>query len=124
MAYSVDLRNRVVSAYQQKKGSLEQMAHRFLVSPSSVSRWVGTTKRGEPLSAKHSPGRNRVIKDPEKIKRLWDEDPDAFQHEIAARYQEQEGKTVSRATIGRTKQRMGWSRKKRASSPVSKTQSA
>ncbi len=112
MSYSADLRTRAVSAYKQKEGSVKQIAHRFLVSSSSLCRWVRKVRKGEALEAKSPPGRNRLVSNPQIIQQLWEQDPDAFQEEIAKRYQEVVGQKVSQSTIRRTKQRMRWSRKK------------
>jgi transposase len=38
--FSVDLRQRVVDAYAQGEGTIDQLAAHLSVSPSSVERWV------------------------------------------------------------------------------------
>jgi transposase len=40
MAYSMDLRYRVVEAYERGEGSMQQLAERFRVNVSSVFDWI------------------------------------------------------------------------------------
>ncbi len=37
--YSLDLRQRVVEAYENKEGSLRRIARRFKVGPNTVQAW-------------------------------------------------------------------------------------
>ena len=54
--YSVDLRERIVSAVELDGMSKAQAARTFSVSLSSVKRYVNKAKRGESLAPKRRPG--------------------------------------------------------------------
>jgi len=40
--YSIDFRQKIVDVYEQGKGSIRELAKRFLVSPDTVQRLVNT----------------------------------------------------------------------------------
>jgi transposase len=54
--YSEDLRQRVVDAYTRKEGTQEELAVRFEVSLSSVSRWIGQHRATASVAPKVNPG--------------------------------------------------------------------
>ena len=44
-AYSLDLREKVLTAYHQKEGSIRQLAKRFTVSPRFVGELMARLRR-------------------------------------------------------------------------------
>lgn len=115
MAYSLDLRERVVAAV--KEGMTQpEVAERFKVSVSSVERYVRREREGE-LRAKPPPGRAATIAAAsygalaEQVARH----NDASLKEHCELWQQEQGASVSVYTMCRTLQQAGLSRKKDAS---------
>jgi putative transposase len=78
MAYSVDLRRRVVNAVREGEGTQEEVAKRFKVSLSSLKRWLNR----EDLAA-DKPGPRGPRLDIEALKKAVQEKPDAYLDEYA-----------------------------------------
>jgi transposase len=113
MAYSLDLRERVVAAV--KEGMTQpEVGERFKVSLSSVERYVRRERRGE-LRAKPPPGRAATIAAAsygalaEQVARH----NDASLKEHCELWQQEQGASVSVYAMCRALQRAGLSRKKR-----------
>ncbi len=60
-AYSVDLREKIVDAVIQRGMSKEEAARTFGVGVSSVKRYVKKVEKGESLSPKKAPGKERKL---------------------------------------------------------------
>lgn len=109
----MDLRQRIVAAYNNKEGSIRQLAERFKVSKSSTERVInleGST--GSVAPKPHSGGRTAIEVDPALIRAWLDETCDLTQQQLAERLTEHTGQAVSRSTIGRSLKRFGITRKK------------
>jgi len=79
VAYSLDLRQRVVDAVRNAEQTKEEIAERFLVSISSMNRWL----RREHLQAdRPGPTTARTI-DREALKQLVQSEPDCYLDEYA-----------------------------------------
>jgi transposase len=113
---AVDLRKRVVKAYENSNETLAQIAGRFGVGEASVNRWVSRNRKlGTVAPLPHAGGTDRKV-DPagqELMKRLVDAKPDATRDELARAYREATGVSLSVATVGRTVWRLGYTLKKR-----------
>ena len=114
-AYSVDLRQKIIDAHNQKEGSQRQVAKRFRVSLSFIEnllkryRTDGTVEpraHGGGQSAKLSPEQESVIAT------LVEEDNDAILTELCDRLEQRAGVRVSRATMGRIVQKLKLTQKK------------
>ena len=114
-AYSVDLRQKIIDAHNQKEGSQRQLAKRFRVSLSFIEnllkryRTDGTVEpraHGGGQSAKLSPEQESVIAT------LVEEDNDAILTELCDGLEQRAGVRVSRATMGRIVQKLKLTRKK------------
>ena len=123
MAYSLDLRERVVAAV--KEGMTQpEVAEHFKVSLSSVERYVRREREGE-LRAKPPPGRAATIAAAsygalaEQVARH----NDASLKEHCELWQQAQGASVSVYTMCRTLQRAGLSRKKDSSGEPAGSQS-
>jgi len=112
-AYSLDLRERVMKAYDEGKWTVGQIAERFKVG----EWWVHKLKRQRQGGNGIAPRKGKVGKPPsfhpEQISRLEqyvDKHPDATLEQI----HEKIGATCTMATIHNTLQRLGYRYKKNA----------
>lgn len=108
---SLDLRERIVTAYQHKEGSYEVLAVRFSVSPAAVGKFVRQQREMGTLQPQvHRRGRKAAIRG-EKKEQLQEhlrEHPDAtLQERIEALELE-----CSVKTMWQTLRRLGWRFKK------------
>lgn len=116
-AYAQDLRDRVLQA----TGLLREVAERFGVSPSYVSRVRWRSKRLGQLSAgaqcNHVPLRLGALKEP--LLAQVSLAPEQTLVELCQWVQGTHGMTVGPTTMGKTLHRFGLTLKKRPSMPVS-----
>ena len=113
-ALSIDLRERIVSAYEQGQGSQQALADRFHVSLSSVERLLRLKRETGSLEPKpHRSGHQPIINEDDfpLIEDLLKDD--LIQEELAQRFTEQTGRSVSQPTISRVLRRMEITRKKK-----------
>jgi transposase len=80
MAYSIDFRRKVLEIKSRESLSFEEVALRFGVSKSSVSRWA---KRLEPCLTRK---KTATKINPDRLIRDVEQHPDAYQHERAERF--------------------------------------
>jgi len=121
---SLDLRQRIVTAWQQGEGTWKELAERFGVGEATVDRLVARFRRsGSVAPDPHGGGQSHRIPDEAlpAVRGLLDTRPDSTIEELAEAYRRQSGRRVSRATMGRAVVRLGYSRKKRPSSARSAT---
>ena len=115
-AYSVDLRQKIIEAHNQKEGSQRQLAKRFRVSLSFIENLL-KRYRTEGTVEPRAHGGGRVAKlsreQEQVLVNLVAEDNDAILVELCARLDEQTGVRVSRATMGRIVQKLKLTRKKK-----------
>ena len=119
--YSVDLRQRVVDAYARGEGTIDQLAARFSVSPSSVERWVRRHRATGSVAPTPNPAgkANAIVTEEDRalLVRFYREQPDATYEELAERFSRETGRPVARSTMGASVKRLRITRKKRASYP-------
>jgi transposase len=112
-AYSTDLRERIVSAVERRKGSLRELAALFLMSLSTIVRLLRRHRAsGSVLPKPHAGGRGPRF-DAEACQRLRvlvAAQPDATLAELRERL----GIPCGLSTLCRTLQRLGLSRKKKS----------
>jgi transposase len=120
-SYSMDLRERVVEAYDREsgRGSQARLGKRFGVSPAWVCKLLqrrGQTGDYGPLRTKR--GRKGVFTGRllERLEKLVQQQPDVTLAELRDRT----GVTCSLAAICKTLQRLDYRRKKRHCGPLSK----
>lgn len=114
MAYSLDLRERIVATV--KEGAKQpEVAERFKVSLSSVERYVRREREGG-LQAKPPPGRPATIAAASygTLAEQVAEHNDASLKQHCDLWLAEQGTSVSVYAMCRTMQRAGLSRKKRA----------
>jgi transposase len=114
-AYSDDLRQRIVRAVETGMPRAEA-AHLFAVSERTIKRYLRQWREAGDLAPRTSPGRPRAITpdDHARVRAQLADAPDATLAMQCARWQETTGVVVSASTWCRTRQRVGWTRKKRA----------
>lgn len=125
--YSLDLRKRVVGAVKQGQNQ-SQVARRFAVWSSTVSRYMVSrymaySEPRDSLAPKPPPGAGRKI--PEAVSVALSERvaqaPGATLAQHQAWLAQTHGIAVSPATVHRAVHRLGFTHKKRASSPAKGT---
>lgn len=123
-AYSLDLRQKVIDAYNAKEGSQRQLGQRFSVSLSFVRDLLKRYREDGTLAPREHGGGATAKLNAEQValvERLVEEDNDAILVELCERLEQQSGVRVSRATMGRLTQRLLLTRKKSHSMPVNET---
>jgi transposase len=110
--YSQDLRKRVLETVRRGDGSVRQIARRFLVSVSFVTRLLRTHRDTGSLEPKPHGGGNPAVLAPEDLQRLRElvrQQPDATLEELRQRL----GASCSAMTISRALRKLGLPRKKK-----------
>jgi transposase len=110
--YSQDLRKRVLDTVQRGDGSLRQIARRFLVSISFVTRLLRLHRGTGSLEPKPHGGGNPAVLGPEDLERLRElirQQPDATLEELRQRL----GASCSTMTLSRALRKLGLPRKKK-----------
>ena len=111
-AYSQDLRQRILETVQRGEGSLRQIACRFLVSLSFVTRLLRLHRNTGSLQPKPHGGGNPAVLGPEDLERLRElvqKQPDATLEELQQRL----GVSCSLMTISRALRKLKLPRKKK-----------
>ena len=115
IAYSTDLRQRVIEAYEAKEGSPRQIAERFQVSLSFVrdlrrrKRETGTVEP-KPRSGGTVPKLN--ASELPIVEQLVEAQPDALLRELCERFAERTTIRVSLSTMHRAVEQLNLSYKK------------
>lgn len=114
--YQLDLRQRIVGAYERKDGSIRQLAERFRVSPQTVQTYLNRARRtGDLTPAPHGGGPPRRLQPAQErtLRALVRTANDRTDAEYAQMLAAKTGVGVSRRTINRTWARLGITRKKK-----------
>lgn len=122
MAYSLDLRKRVLAAIERGM-DVKEAASTFQVGRSTILRWRAQQRATGTVAARTSPGRTRLIDVSAEadLRAQLEQQPDATLAEHVAEWTASEHPPLSLATMARAIARVGWTRKKRLSTPVSRT---
>ena len=111
-AYSQDLRKRILDTVQRGDGTLGQIARRFLVSVSFITRLLQLHRSTGSLEPKPHGGGNPAVllpEDLEQLRELVRQQPDATLEELRQRL----GDSCSLMTISRALRKLGLPRKKK-----------
>jgi transposase len=122
--YSLDLRQKIIAALDRGVGSQHAVADLFGVSLSFVERLLQRQRTTGTLApCPHAGGPPRCLgeTDEQIIRQRLEQQPDSTLDELGEALAQQSGKSVSRATLGRTVQRLNLPRKKRPSTRPSAT---
>jgi len=120
-AYSLDLRQKVIDAYNRKEGSQRQLAKRFSVSLSFIQDLLKRYREDKTIESRaHKGGGSTKLNDEQValVVKLVEDDNDAILVELCERLEQQSGVRVSRATMGRITQKLCLTRKKSHFMPV------
>jgi transposase len=115
-AYSLDLRQRVVAAYEKGKGSLAEVAEQFNVGQTFVKKMLRQHREtGSVAPLEHGGGRQPSLSDKEHrlLRQKVKEQPDVSLSELQEHLLTRVGATVSLPTIHRSLRQSGHSRKKK-----------
>jgi transposase len=115
-AYSVDLRERVVAAFDVGGMSDEQVASLFKVGEATVHRWKRLKRETGSLVPKLPNGGGmppRVAPEQyEVVRAIVRDEPDLTVPEVAWEFHRRTGRSVSPSAMGRTLRKLGFTRKK------------
>ena len=123
LAYSADLRERVLLAYQHGEGTAAVLARRFRLALNTVKNWVRAAEREGRRVAKplgHGPEPRLGTAERAVLCQLVAADNHATLAEYGARRAAQTGVRVSRPALSVTLKRLGLTRKKRRSGRASR----
>ena len=121
-AYSLDLRRRVVQAYDERLETRPEIAERFGVSLSFITKLLRRRRQtGWVAARRHTGGRPGSLDEQglEKLRVLIRQQPDATLAELRERLRQQGYGSPSRSAVGRYVQRLHLPRKKSHSRPAS-----
>ncbi len=114
--YSIDLRQKIVDAYSNQEGSYRQLAQHFRVSFSFVKRLMKRYKDTGKIEPKpHGGGQQSKLKAEhlETLRQVVEEDNDAILEELCELFYQKTQLRVSRATMGRSVEKLNLTRKKK-----------
>ncbi len=123
-ALPLDLRKRVINAWQKKKLTTEELADIFGIGEATVKRWQRQYRETKSLAPKPHGGGNppRIAKeDWPKVQALVQQHPDWTEEQYAKTLEKEHGIRASSVTVGRVIRKLGYSVKKRPSSPKNGT---
>ena len=115
-AYSLDLREKVLTAYHRKEGSIRQLAKRFTVSPRFVGELISRFRRTGSYAPHPHRGGNPPRIDAQGrqvVSVLVQAQPDATLDELCHLYAKRCQVKPSRSSMHRTLVRLKLTRKKR-----------
>jgi transposase len=115
-AYSADLRHKIVSAYEQGEGTLDEIAAIFDIGRCSVARYVRLHRSGESLQPKPRGGGvafSLTEKHLAVLQARVAEKNDSTLAELVAHLADKQKVTVHPSTVCRALRRLGLPRKKR-----------
>jgi transposase len=121
-AYSLDLRQKILRAYDQRRSSQRAIAALFGVSQSFVEKLLRRRRAtGDIAPRPHAGGRRALCNEAARavVRRLVQEQPDATRAEFCERLWIQQSLRVSVPTMGRLVIALRLPRKKSRSTPMS-----
>jgi transposase len=123
--YSIDLRQKIIDAYNNREDSQRKLAKRFSVSLTFIQKLLKRYRNNGTVEPKAHSGGNKGKLSSEQmavVVALVEEDNDAILVELCSRLEERTGILVSRATMGRITQKLNLTRKKKHCTPVKNIQ--
>jgi transposase len=123
-AYSIDLRQKILHAWERRLGSQRALADLFGVSLSFIEKLIRRYRTTGDIAPKPHAGGPRLRLDTTAatlVRRLMHDNADLTLEELCAHVADERGVRVSVATMCRVLQRLGLPRKKSRSTPASAT---
>lgn len=115
--YSYDLRKKVLTAYQNREGSMRQLSERFAVSMTFVFNLIKNFRQNGHIRPKAHGGGNKPVismENYEIISEIIAKKPDMTLKELCEYYEHKCGKKVSKSSMDRTLNKMKITRKKKS----------
>ncbi len=115
-AYSIDLRQKILSAWQNKEGTQRELAKRFKVSLSFIRDFLRRYRETGEIAARTQGGDRRSKlkgKEQELLKIIVTEKSDIYLREIQEKIKQRQGIEVSISSLSRTLNRLKLRRKKK-----------
>jgi transposase len=122
--YSLDLRQKILQAYDHQLGSQRALAALFGVSHACLEQLLRRRRTTGAIAPRPHAGGRQPHCDPAAlalVRQLVREQPDATLAELCAQLQQRRGLRISVATMCRVLQRLGLPRKKSPSMPRNAT---
>ena len=113
---SLDLRERIVEAYEQKEGSMRCIGKRFKVGKNTVLRLTKQKKETGDITAKAKGGSKPKQTTPENqilISKILLEQNDATLSDLCDLMSAETGKPISISSMHRLIENIGWTHKKK-----------
>lgn len=123
-AYSKDLREKVVRAYEEKQGSIRDLAKRFMICKATVGKWLKEYRELRLLEpVKQAGGKKPKIAGAklDSIKFIIKDDKDATLEKICKVFEGMWEIKVCVSTMWRALKKLGFSYKKKCFVQPSKT---
>ena len=114
MAYSIDFRKKVLAYYEQT-GSITEASHVFQISRNTIYGWLKLKEKTGELNHQVKGTKTRKV-DRDRLKNYLTDNPDAYLTEIASEF------GCHPTTIHYALKAMGYTRKKRITPTMNKTQ--
>ena len=114
-AYSADLRQKIVSAYENGEGTLDEIADIFSIARRSVANYLKLHRKGESLQPKPHGGGVQFSLTERHLRVLQEEvlkKNDITLDELVSHLAKKENLAVHPSTVCRALQRLGLPRKK------------
>ncbi len=121
-AYSLDLRRKIIETYENEPISQRQLAERFRVALSFITKLLKQYRETGDLMPKQRSGRPRLLNDEqlEFVQKLVEAQNDMTLSELCNALEQRLNVRVSEPTMARVIQRLNLTRKKSSSSLRSK----
>jgi transposase len=117
--YSLDLREKIVSAIEKGESSFRETAQRFSVSKSYVQKLVAQKRtEGHLMPQKQGGSVSTVMEHQAQLLEIFEQQRDATLAEYCELLFDKTGLWISQSTMCRTFQRLGLPRKKKRCVPV------
>jgi transposase len=84
MTYSIDFREAAIT-YKQSGHTFPQLKETFKITPQTYYNWIELKNQTGTLNCRKVENRTRKI-DPQKLRQLLKEKPDAYLHELAKHF--------------------------------------
>lgn len=124
-AYPLELRERVIEAHDNGEGTYEELAERFKVGRATVNRWLSRVRWTGSVDSKPMGGARHPRKVDETgehlIRELLEVLPDSTLGELVTAYETEFGIRMHERTMGRSVNRMGFTRKRGPSDQRART---
>lgn len=114
-AHPIELRERVVNAYEDGEGTYVELAERFTVGEATVKRWVWLKARTGGLEPAPMGGSRSSLFDEAGLAFIIDvleAVPDSTCRELVSAYEEEFGIVVGLSTMNDRVRKMGYTRKR------------